>query len=457
MSIVSINPASGREIKRFRDLDKAEIRTILEQVSDATDDWGDQSFMTRAACLREAAKILRKNTPKLARLITLEMGKLLSEAAFEVEKCARVCEYYAEHGEAFLTDNHIDSDADQSFVAFQPLGSILAIMPWNFPFWQVFRCAAPALMAGNTILLKHAPNVPQCAIALEEIWRDAGCPSGIFQNLPISLDKMEMVIGDPRVCTVTFTGSDVAGREVAALAGSYLKKTVLELGGSDAFVVLDDADLEQAAKVGLKSRFLNSGQSCIAAKRFIVMESIADAFLEHFMAGIERLQVGDPVDPDTTLAPMAREDLRETLHLQVRNSIAKGADLLMGGHSLDKPGWYYAPTLLDRVRPGMPAYEEELFGPVASMIRVRDEHEALRIANDSRYGLGGSVWTGDIRRGERFARGLACGCTFVNGMVKSDPQLPFGGIKDSGYGRELSLPGIREFVNAKTVWIKSAD
>nr|VFJ87271.1 MAG: succinate-semialdehyde dehydrogenase / glutarate-semialdehyde dehydrogenase [Candidatus Kentron sp. LFY] len=455
MTILSMNPATGEEIKRFRSLDEAEIEAALDRTSSATRDWAAQPFSKRAACLRKAASILRRRAPELARLITLEMGKLLSEATSEVEKCARVCEYYAEYGEAFLADDPIDSDADRSFVAYRPLGAVLAIMPWNFPFWQVFRCAAPALIAGNTMLLKHAPNVPQCAIALEELWLDADCPPGVFQNLPISLDKVEMVIGNPYVRAVSLTGSDVAGRKVAAQAGAYLKKVVLELGGSDAFIVLDDADPERAAQVALKSRFLNSGQSCIAAKRFIVMESVADAFLERFKAGIAGLQPGDPMDPKTTLAPMARQDLREALHLQVRNSIEKGAIPSLGGHFLEKPGWYYAPTLLDQVRPGMPAYEEELFGPVASIIRVPDESEALGVANDSRYGLGGSVWTRDIQRGERLARELACGCSFVNGLVKSDPRLPFGGIKDSGYGRELSLPGIREFVNAKTIWIKS--
>nr|VFJ57923.1 MAG: succinate-semialdehyde dehydrogenase / glutarate-semialdehyde dehydrogenase [Candidatus Kentron sp. DK] len=456
-AFVSINPANGQEVGRLPVWDDLRIREALDGTSEAFGAWAATPLAARADCLRRAAEILRGRVEEFAGLITREMGKRIAEARGEVEKCALACEYYADQGESFLADEPIDSvapDDGQGFVAFPPLGVVLAIMPWNFPFWQLFRCAAPALLAGNCVLLKHAPNVPRCGQVLEAIWREAGCPAGVFRNLPITVDKVELVIGDRRVRAVSFTGSDVAGRKVAALAGNHLKKTVLELGGSDAFVVLDDADLEKAIAVAMASRFMNSGQSCIAAKRFVVVDSVADAFLERIAAAIAGLRPGDPMDPATTLAPMARGDLRDRLHTQVERSIAKGAKLLLGGHPLERPGWYYAPTLLDRVAPGMPAYEEELFGPVASVIRAREEQDALRIANDSRYGLGGSVWTRNRERGERFARGLVCGSAFVNGLVRSDPRLPFGGVGDSGYGRELSLPGIREFVNLKTIYLE---
>jgi acyl-CoA reductase-like NAD-dependent aldehyde dehydrogenase len=328
------------------------------------------------------------------------------------------------------------------------------VMPWNFPFWQLFRCAAPALAAGNPVLLKHASNVPGCALAIEALFRDAQAPEGVFATLLIGSDAVEKVIAHPSVRAVSLTGSDVAGRKVAAAAGAHLKKSVLELGGSDAFVVLDDADLDLAAEMAVKGRFINAGQSCIAAKRLIVVESIEAAFMERLRSGIEALRAGDPSQRETTLAPMARADLRDELHAQVQASIASGAVLVMGGHALDRPGFFYAATLLDHVAPGMPAYDDELFGPVAAVIRAADESDALRIANDTRFGLGGSVWTQDAARGERFARQLACGCAFVNGIVKSDPRLPFGGIGDSGYGRELSRLGIREFVNQQTLWVR---
>jgi succinate-semialdehyde dehydrogenase/glutarate-semialdehyde dehydrogenase len=382
------------------------------------------------------------------------MGKLLSEARAEVAKCALACDYYAEQAPAFLADEVIASDAGKSLVAYQPLGTVLAVMPWNFPLWQVFRFLAPTLAAGNTGLLKHASNVPQCALAVERLVQEAGFPEGVFRTLLIDARDVAGVIADPRVQAVTLTGSEPAGRQVAATAGEQLKKSVLELGGSDAFVVLEDADLDLAVPQAVASRFLNAGQSCIAAKRFIVLAAVAEDFVARFKTAIEALTPGDPTAADSSLAPMARTDLREELHAQVQASVAAGATLVTGGSVMAGPGAFYAPTLLDHVGPGMAAFEEELFGPVATVIRVADEAEALAVANDSRFGLGGSVWTRDTTRGEAFARRLQAGAAFVNGMVKSDPRLPFGGIKASGYGRELSHFGLHEFVNAKTVWIK---
>jgi succinate-semialdehyde dehydrogenase/glutarate-semialdehyde dehydrogenase len=382
------------------------------------------------------------------------MGKIAKEARAEVEKCALSCEFYAEHAAAFLQDEKIESDASTSYVAYLPLGTVLAIMPWNFPFWQVFRFAAPSLMAGNTALLKHASNVPQCALAIEEIFRKAGFPKGVFRALMTSATQAEKIIADPRIHAVTLTGSEAAGRRIAAAAGTQLKKSVLELGGSDAFIVLPDADLERAASVGVASRFLNCGQSCIAAKRFILVESIAESFIELFKHKAQALRLGDPAQESTELGPMARADLRDQLHRQVADSVTAGATFALHGGPAAGPGFFYEPTVIDHVAPGMRAYEEELFGPVAIMIRARDEEAAMRIANDNRYGLGGSLWTRDVKKGERLARRLQSGASFVNGLVKSDPRLPFGGIKASGYGRELSRLGMLEFVNAKTVWVR---
>lgn len=449
----SINPATGELRQSYRPWEAERVQEALAAVAAVTPSWAATPIEVRAELLRSLALVLRNRKTQVAALMTAEMGKLLREAEAEVIKCAWVCDYYAEQSAAFLADESPATEARKSLVTYSPLGTLLAIMPWNFPFWQVIRCAVPALAAGNTLVLKHAANVPECALSLQELFAEAGFPAGVFTTLLITGSQAMALIGDPRIQAVSLTGSEEVGRQVAAEAGRHLKKAVLELGGSDPFVVLDDAELETTVTTAVNARFLNAGQSCIAAKRFIVVEAIAEDFLNRFAEAIRRLRPGDPLDPATSLAPMARADLREQLHQQVQTSLALGAQGLVGGEILPGPGYFYAPTLLDQVQPGMPAYEEELFGPVAAVIRVRDEAEALRVANDSRFGLGGSVWTGDQARGEAFARRLACGCAFVNAMVKSDPRLPFGGIKASGYGRELSLAGIREFVNIQSLWV----
>lgn len=453
MTFKSINPATGSIFKEINAWTSPEIEAKLQAADAAQRGWEATPFEYRATLLREVAAILRNRKPTFAQLITAEMGKLIGESQAEIEKCAWACEYYADHGADFLADEIIPSDAAKSFVTYQPLGTVLAIMPWNFPFWQVYRCAAPTLMAGNTLVLKHASNVPQCALAIESIFKDAGFPEGVFQTLLISAEQVGQVIEDSRIHAVTLTGSEAAGRKVAATAGACVKKSVLELGGSDAFIVLEDAEMEQTVRNAVTSRFLNAGQSCIAAKRFIVVNEVADSFVEQLKSAIEGLTPGDPMNETTTLAPMARADLRDTLHEQVQDSIEAGAITVCGCQAETGPGFYYQPSLLDHVIPGMRAFEEELFGPVAAVTRVRDEQHALELANQSRYGLGGSVWTRDIARGENLARQLAVGAGFVNGLVKSDPRLPFGGVKNSGYGRELSHHGIREFVNQKTIWI----
>lgn len=454
----SINPANGKKIAHYDPHSDADIESALAQVDRAQREWSQRPMDERVALLRKAAGILRGRSDEYGKLITQEMGKLAREAKAEVEKCALGCEYYADNGPQFLADEIIESDAGRSYVAYQPLGVVLAVMPWNFPFWQVFRSAAPALLAGNGAVLKHASNVSGCALAIEKIFLDAGFPEGLFRTLLIGSEKVADIIEDPRIHAATLTGSDKAGRAVAAKAGEQLKKTVLELGGSDPFVVLDDADLDEAAKVGVKARFQNAGQSCIAAKRFILVDSIADAFLEKFVAHVDALKPGDPADDSTSLAPMARGGLRDELHEQVQDALGKGAKAVRGCKPLQgkgfNAGYWYEASVLAGVNDSMRAWREELFGPVAIVIRVKDEAEALRVANAVPFGLGGCVWTRDETRGERFARQLECGAAFVNGMVKSDPRLPFGGIKDSGYGRELSHHGIHEFVNIKTVWIK---
>jgi succinate-semialdehyde dehydrogenase / glutarate-semialdehyde dehydrogenase len=454
MSFTSVNPANGELLHEYPVWRTNELGAALAAVHAAAPDWLKTPLAERCRLMHRASQVLRQRRDELAALITLEMGKRLGEALGEIDKCALVCDYYADTGPDFLADEIIDTDAGRSLVAYQPLGIVLAVMPWNFPFWQVFRFAAPALVAGNSAVLKHASNVPQCALAIESVFRDAGFPENVFRTLMIGADQVEGVINDPRIKAVTLTGSEPAGRKVAATAGAALKKAVLELGGSDPFIVLEDADLDLTVQQAVASRYSNSGQSCIAAKRFIVVDTIAETFLQRFKAVVEALRPGDPMDESTTLAPMARHDLRDELQRQVDDSVAAGAVLITGGKPLEGPGAFYAPTILDQVRPGQCAYREELFGPVAIVIRAANEEEALRIANNTAFGLGGSIWTRDSERGERLARRLESGCAFVNGLVKSDPRLPFGGIKHSGFGRELSHHGMHEFVNAKTIWIK---
>lgn len=454
MSFKSVNPANGMALHEFAVWNDAQLDAALHEVAHATPVWAATPLEERCRLMRKAAQYLRDHCDRLARIITLEMGKLIKEARAEVEKCAAACDFYAEHGPAFLADELIGSDATKSYVAYQPLGTVLAVMPWNFPLWQVFRFAAPALVAGNTGVLKHASNVPQCALAIEQVFQACGFPQGVFRTLMIASSQVERVIADPRIHAVTLTGSEAAGRAVAACAGAHLKKLVLELGGSDAFIVLEDADLELAVKNAVASRFLNAGQSCIAAKRFIVADAIADLFVAQFKAAVERLAPGDPLDEAATLAPMARPDLRDELHQQVTDSIRQGAVAVTGCAPHDGPGAYYQASIIDHVTAEQRAFGEELFGPVAIVIRARDEEHALRLANGSRFGLGGSVWTRNSQRGEALALRVEAGACFVNGMVKSDPRLPFGGIKASGYGRELSHHGMREFLNAKTVWIR---
>jgi succinate-semialdehyde dehydrogenase / glutarate-semialdehyde dehydrogenase len=453
MTFTVINPASGETIMEYAAWEPAQLDAALTETAAAKSSWAAEPIGARIKLLRRAGEALLAHRDEYARLMSREMGKLLGEARAEIEKCARCCNYYADEAEQMLADERAETDAATSYVAYQPLGTVLAIMPWNFPFWQVIRAAAPALTAGNTMVLKHADNVPGCAIALEEVFREAGYPDGVFRSLMIGIPAVDGVIRDPRIAAVTLTGSERAGRAVGQAAGDTLKKCVLELGGSDAFVVLDDADLAHAAEIGAKSRYQNAGQSCIAAKRFIVLDKIADAFLEQFEARAAALKPGDPLELPTTLAPMARFDLRDSLHAQVQDALQKGAKAVLGCEPLPGKGAFYSASILDGVAPGMRAWNEELFGPVASIIRVRDEAQALEVANSSPYGLGGSVWTRNRKRGEAFARQLQSGSAFVNGLVKSDPRLPFGGIKRSGYGRELARHGIHEFTNVKTVWI----
>ena len=440
----SINPATGAVIGDYQAHTKPEIQQRIERAHKCFEKWRTQSFAQRAKLFDRAATLLRERSSALSTLMTEEMGKLPKEAAAEIEKCAVVCEYYAEHAENLLADEPIKTEARKSFVTYQPIGVILAIMPWNFPFWQVFRFAAPNLMAGNVGVLKHASNVSGCALAIEAIFRDAGFPEGCFTTLLTSSDVVNELIAHPHIRAVTLTGSNAAGKAVAAQAGACLKKTVLELGGSDAYVVLADADIKAAAIECATSRLTNTGQSCIAAKRFIVLSSVMKSFQEHFIAHLKTLPIG----------PLARIDLRDALHVQVQRSIEQGAVLLMGGEVPKGPGAFYPATVLGNIKPGMVAFEEELFGPVAALIEAKDEQEAFALANASPYGLGSAIFTADVVRGEELAKtAIDAGQTFVNTFVRSDPRLPFGGVKESGYGRELTHLGIREFMNAKTVYI----
>ena len=454
MPYTSLNPSTNQLIQTYASWNGHHLEQALEKTHHAQQAWAQTTFPQRAEVLRNVAIQLRARRDHYATLITQEMGKPLREARAEVEKCTTVCDYYALHAGEFMRAEPVASDAGKSYVAHYPLGVVLAIMPWNFPFWQAFRAAAPALMAGNALLLKHAPNVPQCALAIEAIFRECGLPDGVFASLMIEVEQVADTIASPHVHAVTFTGSEAAGRKVAACAGQHLKKCVLELGGSDPFIVLHDADLELAVNMAIASRFNNCGQSCIAAKRFIVVPQIADEFLRELKTRVEALRLGDPMIEATQIGPMARLDLRDELHRQISDSIAQGAVAVTGCKPAEREGFFYQPSILDQVTADTRAWHEELFGPVAIVIRAANEADALRIANDTRFGLGSSIWSKDTARAEQLAAHIHAGSTFINAIVKSDPRLPFGGIKASGYGRELSRLGMHEFVNAKTVWIR---
>jgi acyl-CoA reductase-like NAD-dependent aldehyde dehydrogenase len=456
-AIESINPATEEVIATFEQFTPAQVEQALAEADAAFRRWREQSFAERASAMRRAAELLRQRKERYAGLITAEMGKPITQAEAEVEKCAWVCEYFADHAERFLARRPAQTNARLSYVAFEPLGVVLAVMPWNFPFWQVFRFAAPTLMAGNTAVLKHASNVPQCALAIEEVFRDAGFPRGVLRTVLVPGGAVEAIIDDPRVGAVTLTGSNATGEKVAAAAGRAIKKTVLELGGSDPFVVLDDADLGAAAAMAVRSRFQNGGQSCIAAKRFIVVASVAEEFERRFAEGIRKLKVGDPTDRSVDVGPLARADLRDTVDRQVRESVAQGARVVLGGAARPGRGYFYQPTMLTSVTLESPAWREEIFGPVAVLVRAKDTDAAIGLANDTIYGLGANLWTRDLARAQVLASRIEAGSVFINGMVASDPRLPFGGVKQSGYGRELSDFGIHEFVNIQTVWMSDGD
>jgi succinate-semialdehyde dehydrogenase/glutarate-semialdehyde dehydrogenase len=452
-TITSINPATGLTLATFETLPNTAIEAALDRAVAAQRAWSVQPVEERPAVLRSLARTLRGSAATYAALITAEMGKPLAEALAEIEKCAWTCDHYAEAGPGYLAPEEIGTSASKSYVAFDPLGVVLAIMPWNFPFWQFLRFAAPAIMAGNGMLLKHASNVPQCAMALEDLCKAAGLPDGLMQTLMIEAGQVESLIADPRVAAVTLTGSSAVGATVAAQAGGQLKKQVLELGGSDPFIVLADADIDAAAKAAASSRFRNAGQSCIAAKRFIVIDDVADAFAAAFQREIETLTVGDPSLESTLVGPMARDNLRQDLIAQVDASVKQGARIVTGGHAIDGAGFFYAPTLLDHVTTDMPVFTQETFGPAAALIRAKDVDDAVRLANDTEYGLGAAIWSRDTAAAQIIARRIEAGSVFINAIVASDARLPFGGVKKSGYGRELGALGLREFTNIKTVWV----
>jgi succinate-semialdehyde dehydrogenase/glutarate-semialdehyde dehydrogenase len=454
--IHSIDPTSGAELARYHEQSGEDVEAALAAAADAQARWRSVPIAERVQLLTRMAAALRAGKARYAALITAEMGKPIAEAEAEIEKCAVTCDFYVEAAPRFLDDERVESNAAESLILYDPIGVVLAIMPWNYPFWQVVRFLAPALAAGNGAILKHANNVPQCALAIAELMQEAGCPRGLFATLLIGTDKVAGLIADDRIAAVTLTGSTEVGAIVAAQAGKALKKQVLELGGSDPFIVLADANFEEAAKIAVKARFINVGQSCVNAKRFIVEESVADRFVDAFVAGVRALKVGDPKQPDTNIGPMARANLRDALHSQVERTLSAGATLRTGGKPVEGPGYWYEPTVIDNVQPDHVAFREETFGPVAAVIRVRDAQEAVRLANQTEFGLGAALWTSDIAKARDLARQIEAGAVFINGMTASDPRLPFGGIKRSGYGRELGYHGIREFTNIKTLWIGPA-
>lgn len=450
----SINPVTEELIETYDPMTTRQVEEVLAEAHHAFQGWRQQPIEARAALIRKAGEQLRANRSRLALLATTEMGKPIVQAEGEVEKSASNCEFYADNGARFLADQPMESPAHESYVSFEPLGVVLAIMPWNYPFWQVFRCAIPALMAGNTVVLKHASNVTGCALAIEDVFKAAGLPNGVFRTLVLESKDVDRVIESPHVVAVALTGSDAAGSKVAAKAGSLLKKTVLELGGSDPFIVLEDADVEGAASFAAKSRFQNTGQSCIAAKRFLVVDAIADRFEQLFKEAAEAMPPGDPTDRSTLMGPLARADLREALERQCAATVDQGATIITGGKRLNHKGFFYEPTILTGVTAEMPAFREETFGPLAAITRVEGVDEAIALANDSPYGLGGNIWSRDVARAKELARRIESGTVSINGMVASHPKLPFGGIKRSGYGRELSSFGILEFTNVQTIWIE---